>query len=1136
MRARHFAFLPLKTITLATALLFLLAIATSFAYAQTYIFGRADFPTGATPISVVTGDLNGDGIVDLVTANSSDNTISVLLGKADGTFNPKVDYMTGTGPALVAIGDFNGDGNLDLAVANENCQVIDAFGMISCGAGTVSIFLGNGDGTFQSKVDYPTGNGPEAVVTNDFNGDGKLDLAIANLADATVSILKGNGDGTFQSQIAYATVSGPQTIQLGVSIVAADFNGDHILDLAVGIGAASILLGNGDGTFQKPLALNVPSENGPPLSMTAADFNSDGKMDLATSSGIVSIFLGNGDGTFTYEGYYSQFTVPAVVAGDFNGDGRPDLALPGIILLGNGDGTFQAGMLFGMTGFPEALAVADFNGDGKLDVGVAAVNGVAGENSVVSVVLGLGDGTFVGKTDYAIGATPLGVTTADLRAVGTLDLVINNRDGSVSVLLGNGNGTFSPGSTLATSQAASSVAVRDFNNDGKPDLATVNPNCTNVSCTPGSVSIFIGDGLGGFQATSGSYPVGVQPGGMAVDDFNKDGNLDLAVANNNNSLGNTVSVLLGNGDGTFQTPKDYTTALGPSGIATGDFDGDGVPDMAILTNDGGMSILLGNGDGTFKAHVDYPSAQAEGSIVVGDFNGDGKLDLAAGWVNAEQASEAVVNVFLGNGDGTFQPGVPYSAGAGAGGPVGLGDFNGDGKLDLVGVGSAVASFLLLGNGDGTLQPPIQYLMANQYLLSLAVGDFNGDGIPDWVAIDGNTDTAGVMLSIPFKAVSPTSLNFGSQGVSTTSLSKAILISNPSNVSFNIGSIAVSGDFQEANNCGASLQPGTNCTVNVTFSPATTGLESGTLTITDGTRSNPQGIPLSGTGVSGAFLTPSPGRLNFGAINAGTTSAAMTTTLVNTGNASLTLTGISIAGVDAGDFSVSSNNCGSSLNAGSSCAVSVKFTPTAGGARAGTVSISDNASNSPQTVVLSGTGITSSLGFGIAAGGFSSTIITAGQTASYMLTIGGQGIGGTVTLSCKGAPTGASCVVPASVTASATSASTFTVTVSTTTRSTAAITPNSSPIMGWLYGLAIFGMVLLPGSASRTHLHLRLIRVLPIALLLLLSSCGGGGSGSSSGTQSNPGNTPGGVYTLTVTATSGSTTQSVPLTLTVQIGG
>jgi hypothetical protein len=346
----------------------LLLLSSIAVHAQTYIFGRADFPVGAGAISIATGDFNGDGTLDLAVVNEADNTVSVLLGKPDGTFEPQVTYATGLGPLAVVAGDFNGDGNLDLAVTNGNC-VPGKLGLLTCDVRTVSMLLGNGDGSFQPHFDFVTGTQPSSIAAGDFNGDGKLDLAIANTQDGTVSVLLGKGDGTFQPEVAYPTVNNPQ------SVIVADFNGDHKLDLAVGGNGVSVLLGNGDGSFQKQL----PASGGSPLA--AADFNGDGKLDLFAGG---SVLLGNGNGTFVLYATYSSGVFAA--AADLNGDGKPDLviaqggfggsesnisALSVSVLLGNGDGTFQPATPYGTGAYPDSLAIADFNGDGKFDLAVA---------------------------------------------------------------------------------------------------------------------------------------------------------------------------------------------------------------------------------------------------------------------------------------------------------------------------------------------------------------------------------------------------------------------------------------------------------------------------------------------------------------------------------------------------------------------------------------------------------------------------------------------------------------------------------------------------------------------------------------------------------------------------------------------
>jgi hypothetical protein len=277
---------------------------------------KRDYLTGAAPISLAIGDLNADGKLDLATANLRALTISVLLNRGDGSFEPKVDYRAGTRPLSVAIGDLTGDGKPEVVTSNAYLAAKQ-----NRNPGTVSVFVNKGAGSFEPKVDYPTGKFPWAVALRDLNGDGKLDLATANLNASTASVFLNRGDGSFATRRDYRTGRGPRSLAIG------DLDDDGDPDLAIASGAyrVSTLVNSGDGSFQSGRGYGRGSGS---TSIAVGDLSGDGKPDLATATTAeraVSVFVNRGHG-FAEKLDYRTGGSPSVAIGDLNGDRRLDIA------------------------------------------------------------------------------------------------------------------------------------------------------------------------------------------------------------------------------------------------------------------------------------------------------------------------------------------------------------------------------------------------------------------------------------------------------------------------------------------------------------------------------------------------------------------------------------------------------------------------------------------------------------------------------------------------------------------------------------------------------------------------------------------------------------------------------------------
>ncbi|MEQ8548418.1 MAG: FG-GAP-like repeat-containing protein [Cyclobacteriaceae bacterium] len=706
---------------------------------------KQDYTTGSNPYSVAIGDLDGDGKADLAIANGSSNTVSVFrnISTAVGSISyaAKQDYTTGSNPYSVAIGDLDGDGKLDLAVANRNGSTISVFRNTSTGSGTIS---------YASKVDYSTGSGPRSVAIGDLDGDGKADLAVVNWDISTVSIFRNTSTGAgtidYATKVDYTTGSQPHSVAIG------DLDGDGKTDLAVAnrsSGSVSILRNTSTGTGTINFATKVDYSSGTqPHSVAIGDLNGDGKADLAVvnvQSNTVSLFqnTSTGSGNISYAAkvdYTSGTNTWSVAIGDLNGDGKPDLVL-----------------------------------------------GYIGSNTAVSILqntsTGSGSISYATKVDQTTGTGPYSTAIGDLDGDGKLDVVVGNvSDNTVSVLRNAIESTTSTETDLTAfslSEQTGAATIDATNHTIAIEVA----NGTDVTALVPTFEL----------STGASAAVGgtAQVSGTTANDFTSAVTYTVTAEDGTTTQDWVVTVTEESSTGSVPTISTFSPTSGPIGTEvtiTGTnfsttaannivFFGATQATVSAATStsltvtvptgasyqpitvlvDGLMAyaaspfVVTFDGGGTidsssFDAKQDYTTGTQPRTVAIGDLDGDGKVDLAVANYTSNTVS-VFRNTSTAVGTISYAAKQDYTTGTGPW-SVAIGDLDGDGKADLA-VANYISNTVSVYRNTSTGVGTIGYAAKQDYTTgsnprSVAIGDLDGDGKADLAVANYISNTVSVL--------------------------------------------------------------------------------------------------------------------------------------------------------------------------------------------------------------------------------------------------------------------------------------------------------------------------------------------------------------------------------------------------------
>ena len=692
------------------------------------------FDTGPNPNSVTAGDVNGDGFQDLVVANLTSGTVSVLLGDGAGAFLPPVSYEVGIESNAgvyardAAIGDLNSDGKPDLVVVGGYNR------------GWVSVLVGDGSGNFGQAVNHSTGNATlESVVLGDFNGDNKKDVAAAATDSNRILFLLGDGTGGLAPSLQAAVPAHANKIATG------DLNGDGLSDVVVThtypTWGFSAVLGHTTGNFAISQSTTTRSQ---PKSIVLADFNEDSKLDVAISFGWadhgIEYRFGDGAGNFgSSTEMLTVFEGVSLISADVNKDNNVDLivhlssASAVEVFLGNGNGGFTRTRSYGT--LPDdslAMASADFNQDGNPDV--VAINVRA---RAVAVLLGDGLGGFA-SPDVMVRNDAQGsrLVAADFNGDSRPDIAMTRHFANqVLIYLADATGRLQPPTLYPTNRPGRSIATGDFNHDGKADLA--------LGDNLGAVSILLGNGLGGFSGPTvfNVKLVNIPLVVTVVGKFDGDNHEDLIVLQEGSFSGSGAYLLRGDGAGNFGAASAISSGDRPSWLASADFNGDGRLDLAIANPfPAQIAILHGDGTGTFTlANPQFPLSRRASFLLAADLNKDGRPDLVM--ANNDSAPGHLA-VMLNTGSG-FGPVVTIEDASLAPIYITAADFNADSNLDLaISTHSNLGNIAVMsGDGQGNLGS-LNYFTAGGTAGELAIADLNSDAKPDVIS----SNYAGVLLN------------------------------------------------------------------------------------------------------------------------------------------------------------------------------------------------------------------------------------------------------------------------------------------------------------------------------------------------------------------------------------------------------